>query len=504
MFLSTKISTNTLHCDITTRISHFDKDSKGIAFPSVLAFQMPNGTKFIIEEIDASSALKDVAKLLHEGGGDSTRAFLPIELGRSFNFFFGGRSYPANSPLSFIHQEINLNDCHAVVCMATEAKVAADTLKSSSGVEWRVLNENTVMLDSSPYAERAGAVAFGESLLKEISSLAPHIDMQIRSMDRYFYTEMRVKNRHSIHLIAQGIPIEIGLAASSIAQALRNGDQAGLSMLPLDVLSRLGMFLAPGLPRIDGCEIMQAEIEHASVEYRDAPIFRKIAPIAIGEIKNSIAETASMLLRCSANNSFADGKNLKVCNVTFSNAGLTLDFNDANYAGNFIRTLRHAGYQAADLERKNPYESNGRSVARIKIKDFNEVKRFVEATCGFDENATKELFNNAVEKPRLSSQFFIQELEAIGTSIKPMSLDEKKAAAKRFTHAYLPYLDRKEAAQLSELVSEKSRPDSNGQLGSLQYLREKRGAGRIFSINNYSDNVATFKHLVAAIDGLKE
>jgi len=448
--------------------------------------------------------LKDLAKSLHEGGGNSTSAFPATKLGRSFNFSFGGRSYPADTLLSAIHEELNLNHCGDVVCVVTEAQLAADRLKSSSGLEWRVLNEDRVMLDSDPYWKNAGAVAFKDSVLKKMPYLAPHIGWQVKNIGDRFYVEMRVKDRQSIRLLAKGTPTEIGLAAPSIAQALRNGNQSGLGMLPLDVLSRLGMFLAPELSVIDGYEIMQAEIEHARMEYREAPLFRKIAPVSTGEIRNSIAETASMLLRCSANDSLENRNDLKVSKVTFSNAGLTLDFNDAIYAGNFIRTLKHAGYREAVLEWKNPNDSNGKSVARIGIKDLNEVKRFVEAACGFDENATKELFKTAVEKPRLPSQFFIQELEAIGTSIKPMSLDEKKAAAKRFTHTYLPYLNQEEAEQLSALISEKSRPDSEGALGPLQYLREKRGAGRIFFINNYSDNVATYKELIAAIEGLKD
>jgi hypothetical protein len=75
---------------------------------------MPDGASFTIEGIDASLTLKDLAKSLHEGGGNSTRGFPPIELGCSFDFFFGSRSYVADSSLSSIHKEVNLNDCQDV------------------------------------------------------------------------------------------------------------------------------------------------------------------------------------------------------------------------------------------------------------------------------------------------------------------------------------------------------------------------------------------------------
>jgi hypothetical protein len=266
-------------------------------------------------------------------------------------------------------------------------------------------------------------------------------------------------------------------------------------MLPLDVLSRLGMFLAPGLPGIDGCNIMQAEIEHAGQEYVEAPFFRYVAPVAANGIRASIAATASLLLR-------EGKKDAPVSDVRVSNAGLTLYFSDALYAGKFIRTMKQAGYRAASLEWMQPNERNGGCAATIGISDFNEVKRFVEATCGFAETSTKELFETAAPEMRLPHQFFIEELKAIGESVMPITLDQKKAAAKRLMQDYLPYLNLAEAKKLMEDVREKSRPDQEGNTGSLQYLREKRGIGRVFSMNDYSDNVATFREVLAAIDGL--
>jgi hypothetical protein len=503
MLSITKTPPNTPYSSVSNQINHSDEDGGSVAFPLTLTFRMPDGTRSAIDGFHASFTLKDLAKSLHERGGEYTCGFPPTELGRSFDFFFGGRSYPADSSLSSIYEEVNLND-QDVACMVTEAKLAADKLTSSSDRNWRVLNKNMVMLDSDPYGKQADAEAFAAAVLEKIPHLRPHIEMQIKRMTHYFYVEMRVQNMQSIRAIVEGIPIEIMRAGPLIAQALRSGNHAALASLPLDVLSRLGMFLAPEINDIDGFRIMQSEIDHASEAYHDAPVFNKIVPEAKSGIENAVAATANLLLRGETVNSSKPGNQSKVFNVKLSGAGMTLDFNDAAFARKFIRAMRHAGYHAAPLEWRNPTNGNGGCVARMQIADFNEVKRFVETTCGFSEVSTKELFKTASEELRIPSQFFVRELEAIGEWVEPMNLDDKKAAAKGLMQAYLPYLDRKQAGELKEAVWARSRDGEDGQPGALQYLREKRGAGRIFSIGNYSDDVATFREIIAAIYGLKE
>jgi hypothetical protein len=490
--------------DVSKQISLCNASDGSVAFPNALTIKMPDRTRFVIEKLDASFTLKDMARALYDGGGVATRAFPPIELGRSFNFSFGGKFYPVNSSLASIHEEINLNACEDVMCKSTGAQIAADKLKSGTGLAWRVLNENVVMLDSNPYGKQADAKEFVRNALNKIPHLKHFIDVKIESINCCSVAEMRVADGDAIRMIVEGTPVEIGLAAPLIAQSIRNADHATLGMLPLDVLSRLGMFLAPELPDNNGYEIMQAEIDYAGKQYREAPVFRNMAPVAADGIKNSIAATAGLLLRSEASNSLQNRSRSKVSDVRLSNAGLTLDFTDGTYAGNFFRTMKRAGYQAASLEWRQPNGEDGECVARVGIRDLNEVKRFVETTCGFAENCTKELFETAAQELQLPSGFFIRELEAIGESVEPMTLEEKKAAAKRLMQAYLPYLDRNEVQQLKEVVWEKSRPDGDGNPGSLQYLREKRGAGRIFSVGNYSDSVATFKGIIASIEGLKD
>ncbi|WP_194715576.1 hypothetical protein [Noviherbaspirillum soli] len=477
------------------QISHCNKDGGKVPFPESLTFRMPDGARFILAEINAHSSLKDLAQALHRAGGDATRAFAPIELGRSFNFSFNGRSYPANSLLSSVHEEINLNACKEVACEPTDAKLAVDRLRSGTGLEWRVLNENVVMLDSNPYWNRAQAADFAKDVLRKTPHLGRLIELEIKTMGIYSYATMRVAGNQSIRMIAEGIPTEISLAAPLIAQAVRSGDPAGFQMLPLDVLSRLGMFLAPEFPDMDACKSMQAEIEHASKEYAEAPVFKKMAPVPANGIRESIAATASLLLR-------GTEENAQVSDVGISSAGLTLYFNDALHAGRFIRTMKHAGYRAASLEWLQRGESNGGCAAIICIRDFNEIKRFVEATCGFAGTSTKELFDSAAQELRLPCSFLIGELEAIGASVAPISLEQKKAAARRLMRDYLPCLDPSEAGKLKDAVREKSAPDQHGNTGSLQYLREKRGIGRVFSMSDYSDDVATFREVMAAIDGL--
>jgi len=114
----------------------------------------------------------------------------------------------------------------------------------------------------------------------------------------------------------------------------------------------------------------------------------------------------------------------------------------------------------------------------------------------------KELFHTAIGEMRLPYGFLIKELEAIGESPVLITLEHRKAAARRLMQDYLPYVDSAQAGQLREAVREGATPDQDGNTGSLQYLREKRGIGRVFSINDYSDNVATFRDVMAAIDGL--
>jgi len=503
MYLTAQRSQNVIAGDVGKQLSLCNGLDGTVAFPEALTIRMPGGARFTIEKLHASFTLKDIARLIYDGGGVATRAFPPIELGRSFNFSFGGRSYSANSPLSLIHEEINLNSCDDVVCQVTEAKIAADKLKSGTNLEWRVLNENLIMFDSNPYQKRVDAQDFVQAALNKIPNLKLFVDVEIKSMHSCSVAEMRVANSESIRMIVEGIPIEIGLAAPLIAQAIRTGDHPGLGLLPLDVLCRLGMFLAPERPDIEGYGIMQSEIDYASRQYQEEPVFRKMAPVAANGMKRSIADTAGLLLRSEVPNFLKDAKHSKVSNASLSSAGLMLDFTDATYAGNFFRTLKRSGFQAAALEWRQANGEDGGCVARIEIKDFNEVKRFVETTCGFSENCTKELFETAGQELRLPSWFFIQELEAIGDSVEPITLEEKKATAKRLIQAYLPYLDRNEVKKLREVVWERSRPDSDGNSGSLQYLREKRGAGRIFSVSNYSDSVATFKEIIASIEGLK-
>lgn len=477
------------------RFEHCNDAAGKVACPETLTFRTPDGTRLTVVEIGAGSSLKDLAHLLYHRGGQSTHAFPPIELGRSFGFSFGGRRYPADTRLSCIHEEINLTACGDVEYQTTGAKTVADKLKSGTGVEWRVVNENLVMFDSDPFEKKDQAAAFADKVLKKTPHFARLIEVEIKSMENRFYATMRVESAHSIRMIAEGIPIEISLAAPLIAQAVRTGDAAALGMLPLDVLSRMGMFLAPGLPGIDGYVSMQSEIEHAGQEYVEAPVFRHVAPVAANGIRESIAATASLLLR-------GVEKNARVSNAHLSSTGLTLYFSDALHAGKFIRTMKHAGYHAASLKWMQPNERRSACAAAICITDFNEVKRFVEATCGFAETSAKELFETAGKEMRLPYRFFIKELEAIGESRVPISLEKGKAAARRLMQDYLPCMDPAEAIELREAIRERSRPDQDGNTGSLQYLREKRGIGRVFSMNDYSDSVATFREVMGAIDEL--
>ena len=500
MLSTTQRSLNSHPGGLGNQINHCNENGGNAAFPEAITIRMPDGARFTIEKIGASSTLKDIATSLYDGGGVASRAFPPIEFGRSFNFSFGGRSYPANARLSSVHEEINLNTCGDVEYKTTDAKVAADKLKSGTGKEWRVLNENKVQVDLGPFEKKEQAAASANDVLKKIPHSASLIEVKIGIMQddfyqgKYFHVTMCLANRHSIRMIAEGIPTEIGLAAPLIAQAVRTGNPAGLGMLPLDVLASLGMFLAPERSGINHYDIMQAEIEHAGKEYIEAPVFRTIAPVAANGIRESIAATASLLLR-------GEEKNARVSNVDLSNAGLTLYFSDALYAGKFIRTMKHAGYHSASLQWVQPDERHGGCAATISITDFNEIKRFVEATCGLPDRSTQELFETVGQKLQLPSQFFIQELEEIGKS-SLMTLEQKKAAAKRLMQDYLPCLNLAEAGNLRDAVWENSRPDQEGNTGSLQYLREKRGIGRMLSISDYSDNVATFREMMAAIDGL--
>lgn len=495
MYSTASRLTNTPLAACAEQLPPSNGDGGKIVFPEALTFKTLDGARFTVIKIDDLFTIKDLAESLYQGGGNSTRAFPTIELGRSFNFSFNGRCYPAHTRLSAVHEEINLNACVEVEYRKTDARIAADQLKSGTGIEWRVLNENEVMFDSDPCEKQEQAAAFAESVLKKIPHLARIIDVQINRMGMHFHVTMRVANSHSIRMIAQGIPPEISLAAPLIAQAVRTGDAAGLGMLPLDVLSRLGMYLAPEIPDIQACGAMKAEIDHASQEYVEAPYFREVAPVAAEGISASIAATATLLLR-------GVEKNARVFDARISDAGLTLYFSDALHAGKFIRAMKQAGYQAACLQWMQPNETNGGCAATIFIRDFNEVKRFVETTCGFARASTVELFGTVGNKNFLPDQFFIKELEQIGESHAPTTLDHKKAAARRLIQDYLPYLDPAKAGELSKAIEERSRPDENGNTGSLQYLREKRGLGRTLSINVYSDNVATYREMMAAIAGL--
>lgn len=136
-----------------------NEDGGKIAFPKTLTFKTPDGATFTAIKIDALHTIKDLVESLYREGGNSTRAFPSIELARSFNFSFNGRCYPAHIRLSAVHEEINLNACVEVEYETTDAKIAADQLKSGTGIEWRVLNENEVMFDSDPYEKQEQAAA---------------------------------------------------------------------------------------------------------------------------------------------------------------------------------------------------------------------------------------------------------------------------------------------------------------------------------------------------------
>ena len=83
--------------DAGRQISLCNEVDGRVPFPKALTIKMPDGARSTIEKLDGSCTLKDIARSLFDGGGVATRAFRPIELGRTFNFSFGGWSYPANS-----------------------------------------------------------------------------------------------------------------------------------------------------------------------------------------------------------------------------------------------------------------------------------------------------------------------------------------------------------------------------------------------------------------------
>jgi hypothetical protein len=86
------------------------------------------------------------------------------------------------------------------------------------------------------------------------------------------------------------------------------------------------------------------------------------------------------------------------------------------------------------------------------MSDLNEVKKFIENTCGYSDTYTRDLFK--VETIKLSSNFFINELTAIGKTND--SLSNKKEKVKNFIAAFLPFLNVSEAASLKSEIQTKA------------------------------------------------
>ena len=477
-------------------------------FPEALVFKMPDGLQFICKNIDPSLTLMDVAENLRVQKEASRYAFHLGLLGVAYTFSFNGSIFPAETSLKTIHEEIDLNKCGQFLFQPTEAKKVADQLTLQTGREWRVLKKNTILCESNPFKTTVEAVAFCTELFERIPHLKGLLEVSMNRVDiancfsENYQATIKVTNSYLIKALADGIPIEIAFVAPVIAQAVRNGHGKHLGMLPLDILAHLGTFLAPELPDSDGYRLMKEKIEESNRDFFAVPVLQKVRPAMTDDIRKSIGATIGLLLRSDKTDAMQAESLKNAAHVDFTNAGLEVEFSDEKQALKFSRALELEGYLTVKAGKFLADGTKGRQVTRVAIPDFNEIKRFVEERCGYPQGYVKKLFDACKEKLRLPAEFFLTELELIGQSPSLPGLEQKKAAARQLMNRYLPYVDPAQAEDLRNVLWHSSRPDEEGEPGPLQFLRQKRGAGRVFSRSAYSDNVATFKGFMAAIDGV--
>lgn len=190
-----------------------------------------------------------------------------------------------------------------------------------------------------------------------------------------------------------------------------------------------------------------------------------------------------------------------IISIGFSTRGIALRFPDKNYANKVFNALKNAKYLHINLVEKVEQDKFEKCQATVSTNDLHQVKRFVKDACGYRTSYARDLFGVSRDKIVLTKEFFIVELTSVG-KLENASSAITKEKAKVLIDNLLSYLNLNEIGSFQQGILYLSRPDAQGNLGPLQFLREHTGLRSILPGESYSDEVGNYKTILAKISEL--
>ena len=429
------------------------------------------------------------------------------------NLKFNGKAYPADTTLEEIHREVDLNQPGCVTAELTDVAAAKMKLKEITGGNgcWMINDEREICYKSVEYDSPGEAENFIKNFSDGISGMK--IDLKI-SVEKVQYrgrggtppppvyiAHIQIDGSQAKTICDAVAAREIIRVAPVIAQAIRHPDGNALAMLPIDVLCRLGPFLAPRLDEAKAFEVTGKKISEAEEQFWAKEKFLRIEPVHALGVRTSIGATSCLLLDGSAVSREQAERLENIASIDFSSKGMVIKFPDKEYAHRFFHGLKNTGYSSVEVHEKVEQSKFGKYEAAVIIKDLHEVKNFVEFVCGYGTFYTRDLFEVSTDQIKLGKKFFVDELRCIG-GLDKVSAVVKKEKAKALLDNFLPHLNSADAAELKKEIAELARPNAENNPGPLQFLREHTGLGSILPGDAYSDEVGTYKTIMAKIDEL--
>ena len=478
-------------------------------FPENFQFRRPNKTEFTVEHVPSDWTVGDLYNHVTSlDTNDPSGVFLCNRL--EYELSIGNKIYPAETKLEKICEEVDSGRLGYIEFAMNSLKIAKDKLDKRTGIGWEIMEGGQLKCKNNEFGSRPVFDNFLATLFLHVPHLKNFCEISFPvkkhgysppeiDISRGFAANITIKGADVIKIIDEQEEFEIKHAAPVIAQATRQSAGMDLGAMPLDVLARLGEFLAPELTPIKARELMQEKINAANRNYQEAPVFTKLQPVEALGVRGSIGATAYKLLNGKHSDGTGDAMGSRVANIDFSNHGMTLRFHDKDYGKRFAFALRNAGYSSASYTATETKTQYGTYQANVTLSSMHEIKNFIELTCGYPAVYTSDLFKIAKEKIILPPDFFVDQLKRIGES-SALSATARKESAKALMADYLGYLDPAGARLLKERIVSLSRLHPGEDGAPLQFLRENTGVGRLLPGDLYSDNVGTYKQILAKLD----
>jgi hypothetical protein len=502
-------------CSQGSSVSEASRDNRGSThpFPRSITAVGPDGKNYeipyradFLPTVQCKWIIKNVATDFCEiASGEDPKDIIDLK--------FNGASYPPETPLEEIHKKIDLNTPSCVTAKFTDVAVAKMRLKeiTNKSGSWALGENREIFYESEKFDSNEGAENFIKNFKDEIGGMRIGIQGKVQKIQfrgrggtlppPVYVAHIRINENQAKKIIDAAAAREIIRVSPLIAQAIRNADANSLGMLPIDVLCNLGPFLAPDLPEKESPGVVKEKIVEAEDKFWKKEEFLRIEPVHAKGVRASIGATSCLLLPGSGV-SRNQAENLEsIVSIDFSSEGMVLRFPDKNYANRFFHALKNAEYSDISFVAEAKQDKFGKYQAAVTIMDLHQVKRFVEDACGYRTSYARDLFGVSRDKIVLTKEFFIAELTGIG-KLENASSAIKKERAKVLIDNLLHYLSLNEVGSLQQSVWELSRPDAQGNLGPLQFLREHTGLASILPGKAYSDEVGTYTTILTKISEL--